>query len=312
MDNSELLEIRNNLAMLPVLQERLYKLNNDIILAEQNIQALMKKYREESLDVEHLQKDSLSATILKFIGKYDNKVTKEMEEMYLAKMEYDNANERVRELYNNRDELTKRINELKEEKNCYETELQNRISLLKKNLTSQASIKYSQLEAEQDSLSGQQAEITEALTAANKVTSTLTSAIQHLDSAESWATFDVWTRGGIFNHMAKYEHIDEAQSICNRLDSQLKDLRKELDDVNYTGNIGFTGIDSTTRAIDFWFDNIFTDLSVRSRIREDNERLRDMENQVYDIIHRLKSSGTEINKRIQDIEAIKNELVISL
>ncbi len=307
-----MIEIKNNLVMLPILQERLEKLSSDIRNAEQSIQLLLKKYEEESLDVEHLKKDSLSATILKFIGKYENKVTKEMQEMYTAKMEYDKENERVRELYNKRDDLTHRINVLNEEKLCYESELCNRIDMLKKNLTSEASIKYNQLESEQNLLSRQVIETKEALRAADNVLCTLESAMRHLESAENWATFDVWSRGGILSHMAKYDHIDEAQSICNKLGYELKDLSKELKDVNFTENMGFLGIDSSTRTIDFWFDNIFTDLNVRSRIREDSERLGSLQSKIYDIISKLKINASEINYKIQDIEARKNELVISI
>lgn len=311
MENERLIEIRNNLVMLPILEERLRKLRYEIKNAEENVELLLNKYEEESLDVEQLKKDSLSTTILKFIGKYEGKVTKETEEMFIAKMEYDKATGRVKELHVERDDLTRRISALNQEKGIYEDELEKREEIIKRNITSETSIKYTQLESEQKLLSTQLVETDEAIRAANKVISTADSAMEHLDSAESWATFDVWTKGGIFSHIAKYGHIDDAQEASNRLSSQMKDLQKELADVNYSGGTSFTGIDSTTRAIDFWFDNIFTDLNVRDRIRDDSDRLRELRGKIQEIIRKLKSNKSEIYKKLGDIELRKNDLIIS-
>ena len=311
MENKRLIEIKNNLVMLPILQDRLLRLRSDINNAEKSARLLIDKYEEESLDVEQLKKDSLSTTILKFIGKYEGKVTKETEEMITAKMEYDKATVRVNELHSERDNLSARISILEQEKSIYEDELEKREEITKRNITCEASIKYSQLESEQDVLSKQLIETEEAIRAANRVISTADSAMEHLDSAESWATFDVWTKGGIFIHIAKYDHIDDAQAASNRLSSQMKDLQKELADVNYSGGTGFSGIDSTTRAIDFWFDNIFTDWNVRDRIRDDIEGLSKLRSKIHEIIKKLDNNKSDIYKKLRDIELRKNDLIIS-
>jgi hypothetical protein len=311
MENKSLIEIRNNLVILPVLQERLKKLRHEISHAEENVQLLLRKYEAEALDVEQIKKDSLSTTILKLIGKYGGKVTKETEEMLAAKMEYDKASGRVKELQLDRDDHISRISILSQQKQIYEAELEKREQIIKSNVTGETSIKYRQLEAEQDLLSRQLVEIGEALRAANKVISTADSAMGHLDSAESWATFDVWTRGGIFSHMAKYDHIDDAQADSNRLDSQMKDLQKELLDINFSEVTGFSGIDGATRVIDFWFDNIFTDLNVRDRIRDDNERLGNLRGKINGIINNLDNNKSDINRKLNELEIRKNDLIIS-
>jgi hypothetical protein len=95
------------------------------------------------------------------------------------------------------------------------------------------------------------------------------------------------------------------------LNSQLEDLQKELSDVNLSGVSSFSGIDSVTRTIDFWFDNIFTDLNVRSRIRNDNESLRSLREKINDVIKKLDSNKSEILEKLNDIELRKNALIIS-
>ena len=109
---------------------------------------------------------------------------------------------------------------------------------------------------------------------------------------------------------AKYDHMDNAEEAVYRLKSQLESLRSELEDINISEIVDFTGIDPTTRAVDFWFDNIFTDLSVRSRIREDGENLRMLRGRINGLISRLENKKSSLKSRIGAIESKKKELII--
>lgn len=310
MESKDLLEIRNKLTMLPMLQERSEKLRARISEAENEVKSLLAKFEAESLDVEQMKREALSVYILKLIGKYEGRLDKETEQMLAAKMGYDKGLEKIKELHLQRNELDGRVAALNQEKQFYEAEMNKREEIIRNNSTSDASKKYKELEITQQALSGQLIETDEALRAANRVISTANRAMEHLESAEKWATYDVWFKGGILSHMAKYEHIDNAEETINRLSSQMDDLQRELKDINIPGTPGFSGIDSTTRAIDFWFDNIFTDLSVRSRIRDDSEQLRALCSQVYEVVQKLKSNKSELNRRLEEIELKKNELIM--
>lgn len=311
MDNGSLLELRNNLAALPVLQERLKKLNSRIYDAEDEVNSLLKKYEDESLDVEQIKKESLSATLLKLIGKYEGRADKEIQEMLHAKTEYDTAANRIKELKRERDELGSRIAVLGREKRTYDVELKRRREILKNKVSDTASLEYCRLEEEQDHLIRQLTETDEALRAANRAKSTADSAVEHLDKAESWATYDVWFSKGIFSHMAKYDHIDSAQEEFDRLNSQMRDLQKELQDINLSAEFQPSGIDSTTRVIDFWFDNIFTDLNVRDQIRDDQERMRRLYGKIDQIAESLEGTKSDLIARVRDIDKRKNDLIIS-
>jgi predicted nucleic acid-binding Zn-ribbon protein len=201
---------------------------------------------------------------------------------------------------------------LNQEKHIYVDELKMREEKIKSGGASDISIKYRQLINEQDLLSRQLIETDEALRAANMVINTADNAIGHLDNADSWAAYDIWVKGGMFSHAAKYSHIDDAQAEYNKLSSQMEDLQKELADIKCPQDISFIGIDSTTRVIDFCIDNIFTDLSVRNKIRDDRERLEELKSQITQIINRLQSSRAETYKRLCNLELIKNDLIISI
>lgn len=311
MDSKKLADIKNKLSMLPELKDRLKKLNDRIYKEEQNVQKLLSKLNAESYDVEKLQKETLSVTLLKVIGRYEGRLDKEMQEALAAKLNYDKATDTVIELKNESKEISGRITELENESSLYEEELKNREKVLMNNINDEIAIKYKQLEAERKLLTKQLLETKEAGRAASKVKNSADEVINQLNSAEDWATYDVFTKGGIFSHMAKYEHIDNAQSEINRLAIQLKELRKELSDVDLFDNLEITNIDSATRAFDFWFDNIFTDLNIRDKIRNDIEKLMELCSQVDSIIEKLQNVDLNINNKLDDIESRKKDLLIN-
>jgi hypothetical protein len=311
MDSKKLADIKNKLSMLPELKDRLKKLNDRIYKEEQNVQKLLSELNAESYDVEKLQKDTLSVTLLRVIGRYEGRLDKEMQEALAAKLNYDKAADTVIELKNEGIEISGRITELENESSLYEEELKNREKVLMNNINDETAIKYKQLEAERKLLTKQLLETKEAARAASKVKNSADEVINQLNSADDWATYDVFTKGGIFSHMAKYEHIDNAQSEINRLAIQLKELRKELSDVNLLDNLEITNIDNAARAFDFWFDNIFTDLNIRDKIRNDIEKLMKLCSQVDSIIEELQNVDLNINNKLDDIESRKKDLLIN-
>ncbi len=311
MDNNSFIELKNKLAALPVLEERMKNLTGRLYQAEDDVKSLLKKYQNEALDVDDLQKDSLSNTILKLVRMHEGKVNKETEEMLSAKLEYDKAVERVKQLSQERMELANKISELNTAKKLFDSEYSARENFIKRNISAQAYSDYTELENQQRHTNQQLIETEEALTAARRVIATASGAVKHLESAEDWATFDVWSRGGIISHMAKYEHIDDAQAHLNHLSSLIKDFENELRDVNMLDICEYSGIDSTTRAVDFWFDNIFTDLNVRDKIREDLYRIRNLIQQVEVIKNRLENNKSKVKSILAELENKKSKLVMN-
>ncbi len=312
MDNKTLNEIENKLSVLTSLEYRMQKLNVRLNDAEAEVKSLLHKYEAEALDVEQIQKESLSNTILKLIKKYEGKVVKENQEMLSAKLKYDEAVEKVNILKLDILSLGNNISEIKKQKQNYEDELKKREESIRSNTTTESYRIYIELKQEKELLTNQLYELEEAISAANRVTSTAYSALSQLESAESWATFDAWTRGGIISHIAKYDHIDNAQKDFNLLNSELKNFQKELLDINIDSTYDSIEIDSSTRAVDFWFDNIFTDLSVRDKIQENIGTLTQLNTNINKAVSKLESNRAEIKKKLEDIELKKINLVKSI
>lgn len=73
-----------------------------------------------------------------------------------------------------------------------------------------------------------------------------------------------------------------------------------------------TWIDSTTRVIDYWFDNIFTDMGVRNQIKEQSEQIRGLSQKIGNIISLIETKKEDIKGALGEIDERRNKLIISL
>ena len=86
--------------------------------------------------------------------------------------------------------------------------------------------------------------------------------INCLSGASTWGVVDMFS-DSVFADMAKYSHIDNAQRAMERLRSALRRFGAELEDVG--GRVDVSMGDFMGFA-DVFFDNVFVDMAVNSRI----------------------------------------------
>ena len=307
-----IVELRDRVLMIPALEKRMRFMLNEIRIAEGDVSSLLKKYERESRDVERMQKDSFSAFLFRLIGKYEDKLEKEQREEINAKIDYDRAVTHLASLLSEKDELAARISALKTEERKYQTELNTRRRELSGKLSDPDGIRYSELENKRNVIISHITEIEEALKITYRTKATAQKIAKSLDSAEGWATFDTFTRGGIISHMAKYSHIDEAEKNFNTLSHDLRELRAELSDVQGLTVDGLSEISSGQRAIDFWFDNIFTNLSVWRQIKDNAEQIRSLIKNINNAESALKSMLYEKEKEYIENRRSEEELLLSI
>ncbi|MDR1539997.1 MAG: hypothetical protein LBU32_18750 [Clostridiales bacterium] len=307
-----MIEIRVRLSIIKPLEDRVSALNRRLWDAEAEAAALLKKYEEESLDVQRIQKDSIWNFAQKVIGKFEAQVEKEIKEEIEAKINYDRVLSDISELKREKRDLGLRLAELHRLEREYETELENRRIYINQRLSETDGLQYKKYDEKIKAVAGQITEIKEAINAASHVSATAKSAVKSFESAEGWATYDIWARGGLISHMAKYSHIDDAEECFNRLSSQIRNLSAELSDVQDLPAPYLTQISGTQRTIDFWFDNIFTDISVRSQIRDNIAQLKDLLEKVSGIEAILESKSRDLNVKLSDIKRRQEDLLVSL
>jgi len=305
-------ELRDRVLMLPTLENRMMHLQKEIRTAEDEVAGLLRGYERERRDVEQIQKESLSSFMFKVIGKYEDKLEKERREEIDAKLAYDRAVTRRDSLVREKEELSSRISVLRGEERTYQTELEIRRRELANKFTGPEGARYAELENERKEIVSQITEIKEALSAAARVKSTAQEAFESLKSAEGWATYDAFTRGGIFSHIAKYSHIDSAEQSFHTLSSQLRDLKSELSDVHGLTVSGLSEISSVQRTVDFWFDNIFTDLSVRGQIKDNAGEISRLLGAIDAAESALRAKLRAEEARFEENRRREEELLLSL
>ncbi|MDR2204286.1 MAG: hypothetical protein LBE76_08375 [Nitrososphaerota archaeon] len=307
----DLLELRDRISTLPTLENRAAFLLKEIQETENNRSNLLKQYKNKSRNVERIQKEKLSVFLFKLAGKYENKLEKNQIEEINAKLAYDRVVTHLDTLVREKNELGARISALRAEEQTYQTELTNRRCKLANQLTEPNGIRYAELEKERNSIISQITEIKEAIDAIDRVKSTAKNAVEFLKSAEIWAIYDVFTRGGILSHVAKYSHIDNAEQNFHKLSSQLQELKSELRDIhNWTG-LKLGEISSSQRAIDLWFDNIFTDLSVHRQIKDNTEQIHQLLCNINVIESELEAKLNTEKKKIAKNKQDEEELLLS-
>jgi hypothetical protein len=108
----------------------------------------------------------------------------------------------------------------------------------------------------------------------------------------------------------KHERIDGAGRLIAQAQDALGDLARELDDVEgVTGLRVDLGISPTARTLDVWFDNVFTDLSVRSSIKDSLARVETASVAVRDAMQGLLVRSVALDARIAELAARRDTLM---
>ncbi|WP_434810467.1 hypothetical protein [Microbacterium sp. bgisy189] len=118
-------------------------------------------------------------------------------------------------------------------------------------------------------------ELQQAIEASVHADAALAAAEECLDSASGWATYDTFFGGGMIADLVKHDRMNKAADLIRRADRALAELGAELADVGMAA-AGDLGIDDFSRALDIWFDNIFTDWAVRDRVVAAAQRVQQL------------------------------------
>jgi len=263
---------------------------------------------EEQADVERLEGRSLAAFYYNVIGKIDERLNKERQEAYAARVKYDAA---VRELEAVESDLHRFESEYNELRGCeqqYEAALKEKAVAVKAagGVNAEEIFK---LEEHNAFLESQKKELREASTAGNSALSTARQVLDSLGSAESWGTWDL-LGGGLLADMAKHSHLDEAQGAIERLQSQLRRFKTELADVTIHADMQ-VNVDGFLRFADYFFDGLFADWAVMDKISQSQSQVQSTTRQIQSVLSRLNSMMSAVEQEQTQIKNKMDALVLN-
>lgn len=288
-------------------ESKLKELNKQREVLSARVSEFQKNKLDQQADVDELEGRSLAAFFYAVIGKKEERLDKEREEAYAAKVKYDVA---ARELSAVEEDILRseaELNRLKGSEQQYERLLRDKAEEIK-TIGSDEAEEIFQAEERIVYIENQLKEMNEALAAGEEALSIINRVLSNLDSAEGWGTWDLMG-GGLISGMAKHSHLDEAQKLVEDLQVQLRRFKTELTDVTIDADIQVS-IDGFLYFADYFFDGLFADWAVLDKINQSQAKVKDTKDQIISVLHHLKTISST-SKTEMELEKVKlNDLVV--
>ncbi|GAB3070774.1 hypothetical protein GCM10027080_11250 [Pedococcus soli] len=166
----------------------------------------------------------------------------------------------------------------------------------------------SDLAARRGVLAAQLKELDEAAAAGAQARADLDRAAGLLDSADTWSTYDTFLGGGLISSVVKHDRLDQAAAFIRTAGEALARFSRELADVDLEGPAG-PEVSDLLRGMDIWFDNVISDLMVRSRIKDSSHAVAVALTETGRLLGVVAERSTQARQRAEDLEQEYRDLV---
>ena len=301
--DEEIRRLRSEIAragQLKIRLESLYRQRKELGGREAELRS---RRVEEQDDVDRLEGRSLARYFYTLLGSLDEKLDAERAGARAAAVEHDAV---LAELEDVNAAVGEAEGELAGLSGCeerYDKAVSAKAEYLKKSGSPLAD-KLRGIEKRAAYNERQTRETDEAIRAGEAACAAAERVVKSLSSASTWSTIDIFSDSFLAD-MVKYGRIDDAQRAMEQLRIALRRFGTELADV---GGRLETGMGDLLTFADIFFDNIFTDFAVSSRInralyeaREVEERVQRSLSSLHALRGRLETEAAELEKEYEGL-----------
>lgn len=301
--DEEIRRLRSEIAragQLKIRLESLYRQRKE--LGEREAELRSRRVEEQD-DVDRLEGRSLARYFYTLLGSLDEKLDAERAGARAAAVEHDAV---LAELEDVNAAVGEAEGELAVLSGCeerYDKAVSAKAEYLKKSGSPLAD-KLRGIEKRAAYNERQTRETDEAIRAGEAACAAAERVVKSLSSASTWSTIDIFSDSFLAD-VVKYGRIDDAQRAMEQLRIALRRFGTELADV---GGRLETGMGDLLTFADIFFDNIFTDFAVSSRInralyeaREVEERVQRSLSSLHALRGRLETEAAELEKEYEVI-----------
>ena len=301
--DEEIRRLRSEIAragQLKIRLESLYRQRKELNAREAELRS---RRVEEQDDVDRLEGRSLARYFYTLLGSLDEKLDAERAGARAAAVEHDAV---LAELEDVNAAVSEAEGELARLSGCeerYDKAVSAKAEYLKKSGSPLAD-KLRGIEKRAAYNERQTRETDEAIRAGEAACAAAERVVKSLSSASTWSTIDIFSDSFLAD-VVKYGRIDDAQRAMEQLRIALRRFGTELADV---GGRLETGMGDLLTFADIFFDNIFTDFAVSSRInralyeaREVEERVQRSLSSLHALRGRLETEAAELEKEYEGI-----------
>ncbi|WP_320164447.1 hypothetical protein [uncultured Trichococcus sp.] len=282
------------------LARKLFNAEENLSKYQEALEKAIATLEKENRDLERLRHDSFSNTLLKLFGNFDRRYDKEYREIISAKVEFDKAYamkiaaaRRVKEVEADIEEKKLRLRNIKED-------------VLRKHpdMNQVVSERQQQILA----LQHEWRETNEAEQAGLAVLESLSDIITGLDAADAISTWDLITDNSLILDFLKYDKLDAAEASLLHLEQTVYTFARELRDLDFVFETDLETISSTQRALDIFFDNLFSDWGTKVIIEKNIENLKKLQDSTEDVMESLAEKKRELATTLE-VLALEDDTV---
>ena len=287
------------------LARKLFNAEENLSKYQEALEKAIANLEKENRDLERLRNDSFSNTLLKLFGNFDRRYDKEYREIIGAKVEFDKAYamkiaaaRRVKEVEADIEEKKLRLRNIKEDVLRRHPDMNQVIS-----------------ERQQQILAIQHEwrETNEAEQAGLAVLEALSDIISGLDAADAISTWDLITDSSLILDFLKNDKLDAAEASLLHLEQTVYTFARELRDLDFVFESDLETISSTQRALDIFFDNLFSDWGTKAiiekNIEKNIENLKKLQDSTEDVMESLAAKKRELETTLE-VLAIEDDTAV--
>ena len=283
------------------LARKLFNAEENLSKYQEALEKAIANLEKENRDLERLRNDSFSNTLLKLFGNFDRRYDKEYREIIGAKVEFDKAYamkiaaaRRVKEVEADIEEKKLRLRNIKEDVLRRHPDMNQVIS-----------------ERQQQILAIQHEwrETNEAEQAGLAVLEALSDIISGLDAADAISTWDLITDSCLILDFLKNDKLDAAEASLLHLEQTVYTFARELRDLDFVFETDLETISSTQRALDIFFDNLFSDWGTKVIIEKNIENLKKLQDSTEDVMESLAAKKRELETTLE-VLAIEDDTAV--
>ena len=309
MCDDNLQQLQQKVAQKKTLEAKLKELQNQRREYDRKVIELRVAYRDEQADVDNLEGRSLANYFFQVIGKLDDKLDKERQEAYVAKVKLDAAERELAGIEQDIQDIQSQLAEIQIAEQQYAALLEKKRAELKAAGTD-AGVKILEIEQRTAALEAQKKEIKEAISAGYSARGTADRILSELEEADGWNTWDLIGGGGIITHMAKHSHLDEAQDLVQELQSKLRRFKTELADIRISADLQVS-VEGFLRFADYFFDGLFADWAVGDRISQSQASVQSTKSQINSTLNKLSNMEAAADREISMLKAQMDDLIVN-
>ena len=283
------------------LARKLFNAEENLSKYQEALEKAIATLEKENRDLERLRHDSFSNTLLKLFGNFDRRYDKEYREIIGAKVEFDKAYamkiaaaRRVKEVEADIEEKKLRLRNIKEDVLRKHPDMNQVVS-----------------ERQQQILAIQHEwrETNEAEQAGLAVLEALSDIITGLDATDAISTWDLITDNSLILDFLKYDKLDAAEASLLHLEQTVYTFARELRDLDFVFETDLETISSTQRALDIFFDNLFSDWGTKAIIEKNIENLKKLQDSTEDVMESLAAKKRELETTLE-VLAIEDDTAV--